>query len=494
MRSMRDWLSVPRGHMMIDARFSFTEIAGITGGRWLWGSSGGSRGDRVVGVWDDSRAVRSGGLFVAIAGELADGHGFIPQAVKAGAAAVCIREEPERKTRELLVSAGVACLKAGDTLRAFQRLATAQRRRISPLTVIGITGSCGKTSTKEMIAAVLAREWPERVLKTQGNTNNHFGVPRNLLRLERHHRAAVIEMGSNHPGEIMRLAEIAEPDVGVVSHVGRAHLEFFGDLSGVAREKGDILAGTAPSGTAVFPGEAPHGEVLRAKAGSRKVLTFGTEEGNDVRIRYGGGEATGMYSVTASVPRTGQRQSFSWRIGGEHQALNAGAAIAVGVGAGMDLGEIVEGLRTCCLPKMRMEIRDVAGVRWVNDAYNANPDSMRAALNWFAETGRDESDGDRLLVLGDMLEMGDWGAAAHADLLAWAARRFGRGHLVVVGPLMCAAAASAGVCGFADAEGAAEEIRGRIRPGMRVLLKGSRGIGLERVLETWRESLDGPVC
>jgi UDP-N-acetylmuramoyl-tripeptide--D-alanyl-D-alanine ligase len=466
---------------MNEVWFSWADLEQATGGEWLGARPAGLAAAGVSAVLDDSRAVTPGALFVAIRGETADGHRFVASAAAAGAAAVCVSEIPAADVLAGLCSRGCAVLRVPDTLLGFQCLAQRHRASLPALLLVGITGSCGKTSTKEMLAAVLARRYPGAVLKTEGNTNNHFGVPRNLLRLAAGHRAAVIEMGSNHPGEIGALARLAQPDIGVVSNIGAAHLEFFGDLAGVANEKGDLLALTAATGLAIFHGDAAHADILRAKAGRRRVLTFGAGPANDVVVTYRGvcdaGSAFGL-----SWPRDGASVEVEWALSGAHQALNAGAAAALGHAVGLSPAEIAAGLRQVALPGMRTQQRTLHGVHWVNDAYNANPDSMRAGIDCFLELSAAAPPAARLLVLGDMLEQGSNGLAVHRDLLDWVRRRAAGADIAVVGSLMTAAAAAYGLRAFPDSAAAAEYVRGRLVPGLWVFVKGSRGLRLERIL------------
>lgn len=457
-------------------RFTWNELAEITRGRWLREPA---VGDGIVGVQDDSRQIRGGALFVAIRGELADGHRFAAKAVRAGAAAVCLDQEPNTDAQQALAETGAACLLVADTLVAFQELARAHRRRLGDLMVVGITGSCGKTSTKEMIAAVLERKWPGRVHKTAGNFNNHFGVPRTLLELRPEHRAAVVELGSNHPGEIAALVRLVEPGIGVVSNIGSAHLEFFHDLAGVAEEKGEILVGTAATGVCILPAEAAHAEVLRRKAGGRRVLSFGAGEVSDVRATYRG-LAGDHYVVDLA---TGSEQvTLRWQIGGAHQALNAAAAAAVGCAVGLSLADTVAGLASCELPGMRMKTVEIDGIRWANDAYNANPTSMRAGLEWFHDLVVANPVAPHILVLGDMLEIGEGAPAVHRELLAWTRERFPHARILAVGPLMAAAAQIWDLPAVPDSAAAAALLRSWLAPGCLVFLKGSRGIALERCL------------
>ncbi|MBT4816959.1 MAG: hypothetical protein HON70_14745, partial [Lentisphaerae bacterium] len=311
-------------------------------------------------VTDDSRSVVPGALFIAIEGELTDGHRYLSQAVESRGAAICVSKPPTPDIVAKCAAFDVPCLLVSDTLNAFQALSHRHRTRLSDLQVVGITGSCGKTSSKEMIAAVLEGAFADCVLKTEGNTNNHFGVPRNLLRLNVNHRFAVLELGSNHPGEIAALTSLVSPDTGMVCNIGRAHLEFFGDTAGVAREKGDILAGTVPEGTAVLPYEADHVETLRQKAGERRIVTFGESPEADVSMLYLGRQDS-QFAVQLTIKATAEERQFRWGLGGRHQAMNAAGAAAVGLALDLPLSTITEGLRQTRLPGMRMSVQEVGG-------------------------------------------------------------------------------------------------------------------------------------
>lgn len=460
------------------ANFTWNELAAITGGGWLYEPQS---PDGIAGVQDDSRRIAGGELFVAIRGELADGHRFAAKAVRGGAAAICLEQEPDADTRAALQETGAACLLVPDTLAAFQELARAHRCRLRRLLVVAITGSCGKTSTKEMIAAVLEAKWPGRVHKTAGNYNNHFGVPRTLLELDESRRAAVVEIGSNHPGEIAALTRLAEPEIGIVSNIGSAHLEFFRDLAGVATEKGDLLAGTAATGICILPAEAAHDDILRRKAKPREILTFGNGETADIRARYRG-LAGDEYEVELERGKPPRQAILRWRIGGAHQALNAAAAVAVGCAVGLDLPACAAALARCELPGMRMKLFERDGIRWANDAYNANPTSMRAGLEWFRDLLATQPAAPHILVLGDMLELGLDRATVHRELLAWAKERFPRARILAVGPLMSEAARACSLPAVPAAGQAADLLKGWLEPGTLVFLKGSRSLGLEKCL------------
>jgi len=459
---------------MADIFFSWDEVMSAVAGEWLLPGTGAG----VSCVLDDSRSVRAGALFVAIVGELADGHNYIAAAARAGAAAVCVQRQLSEEDLAVLRDCGCGCILVADGLIAFQELALAHRRRFPGLFMLGVTGSCGKTSTKEICAAVLEQRWPGQVLKTLGNTNNHFGVPRNLLRLTSATAAAVIEMGTNHPGEIARLTTLAEPNCGLVCHIGAAHLEAFGDLCGVAEEKGDLLAGLTANGTAIVPADAEGLEVLRRHAGQRRVLTFGPEADADLRCQYLGRCGDG-YGVELTRRDTGESQRVVWPLGGEHQAKNAAAAVLVGLTVGLDLKTAAAGLRQSQLPGERMARRDIGGVHWVNDAYNANPDSLAASLAWFAEISREAQ--KRILVLGDMLELGASSERAHREALRLARRMFPNDRIITVGPRFAQAAAGMDITSYPDVA-AASGLPADLKPGTWVYLKGSNSIGLAKLM------------
>ena len=456
--------------------FSWTELLSLTGGQWLLPPAECTAQAGVTGVSDDSRQTPRGSLFIAIVGEIADGHNFLPQAIAAGAGAVCLEKAPTAEMLQQMRDNCCPCLQVPDSLAAFQTLARAHGRKFPQLRILGITGSCGKTSTKEMCAAVLEQRWPGQVLKTLGNTNNHYGLPRNLLRLDQSHRLAVLEMGSNHPGEIAHLATLAPPNVGLVCNIGSAHLEFFHDLSGVATEKGDLLAAIAADGIAIFPAETPGREILEKKAGQRKIITFGSSAAADVRCEYLGLAAGEQAALRLSWRDCREVREFCWKIGGAHQALNAAAAAAAGKAFGLTADEIVAGLQSCTLPGQRMEIVEREGVFWANDAYNANPDSAAAALAWFAEVSRTAS--RRIIILGEMRELGDLAPQAHLRLLQQARAAFPEAEIICVGKLMAAPAQALQLAYYPDVDTLLQGLPAKFPPRTWILLKASNGVKL----------------
>jgi UDP-N-acetylmuramoyl-tripeptide--D-alanyl-D-alanine ligase len=458
--------------------FSAAELREATGGAVRAAAPGAARG-----VSTDSRAIGEGELFVALVGPSFDGHDFLGEAFRRGAWGAVVERGAlgrEQVGRQLAAWPGRAVVAVGDTGRALGDLAAFHRRRL-PVRVVGITGSNGKTTTKEMAAAVLGRRW--RVHKTAGNFNNLVGLPLTLLRLGAEHEVAVLEMGMNRPGEIRRLAEIAAPEIGVVTNVTAAHLEGLGTLAGVIAAKAELLEALGAAGTAVLNADDPSTPALAASFRGRRLL-FGRSPAADVRAEQ---IAAGPHGTAFTLATAAGRARVELGVFGEHNVLNALAAAAAGIALGADLAAVRDGLAVAQGVGMRFELRAYApGVTVINDAYNANPASMRAALRTLGSVPRP---GRLAVVLGDMLELGDQARAAHAALGREAAAA-GPDLLLVVGEFrdtVAAAAREAGlaapaVLAAADADAAARVLGPWLRAGDLVLLKGSRGMRLERVL------------
>jgi len=447
------------------ARFDPAFLTRATAGRRV----GDPHADRVD---IDSRHDLTGALFVALAGENHDGHDYVDAAFAAGAAAALVSEAwwVERGR-----PAGRPLLVVDDTLSALQGLAAAHRNRFD-LPVVAVTGSNGKTTTKELLAAALGGLG--QVLKTRGNRNNHIGLPLTLLELTPDHRAAVVELGMNHAGEIALLSRLARPRVAVITNVSEAHLHGLGDRKGVARAKAEIVEGLGPEGALVLPwGDADLEEALRGYRGRR--ITFGTEAGADERLKHAETEAGGVRLETESgaVVRL--------RLVGRHLAGNALAALAAAEALGVAPGDAAEGMGSVEPIAGRLRPLTRGGVLLLDDTYNANPASLAAALDALRDqpvTGR------RWAVLGNMLELGPDEAALHRAAGADAAFVDG---LVVVGHLARELGVGAVAAGLPrerlrEAGGpveAASMLLAELRVGDAVLLKGSRGARLEIALE-----------
>ncbi len=359
----------------------------------------------ISNVSTDSRKAGAGALFVALRGEHFDAHDFLAQVAQGGAAGVVAEALPQGWTLPALV--------VPNTLVALGLIANFWRRQFA-IPVIGVTGSNGKTTVKEMISAILAAAYgDDGRLATRGNLNNEIGVPLTLFRLDATDRAAVIEMGMNHPGEIARLAAIAAPTVGMVNNAQREHQEFMHTVEAVALENGAVLAALAGDGVAVFPGDDIYTPLWRKLAGTRRTLTFGLDARADVHCAWQANDFGSDMTVSAA----GQNFTIKLAAAGLHNVRNALAAITCALAAGIEIDAIVRGLTTFAPVAGRLQKKSgVRGASIIDDSYNANPDSVRAAIDVLAQ-----APAPRILVLGDMGEVGSQGQQFHEEIGAYAA-------------------------------------------------------------------------
>jgi UDP-N-acetylmuramoyl-tripeptide--D-alanyl-D-alanine ligase len=469
------------------------------------------RGDaraRIERVCTDSRKVQPGDLFFALAGERFDGHDFVAEVMRQGAAAVVVARDKLPRLEVALHARGgpaeappsrCAVIAVDDTRRALGRLAAVYRRDFD-LPVVAVGGSNGKTTTKELIASVLSRRWP--VLWSEASFNNDIGVPLTLLRLERAHQAAVLEVGTNHPGELAPLVRMVAPRYGVITSIGREHLEFFGDLEGVAREQGALAEGLPADGVLFLNADSEWAERIAARTRAR-VVRVGLGPQNDWRARSirfearagEGAEGVPAFGVTFEVDAPDRRFDGEYRLNllGRHQALNALLAIAVGAELGLSPEQIRRGLLACSPPKMRLQLFEHRGVRVLDDAYNANADSTIAALETLLEL---PCEGRRIAVLGEMAELGAHSEAAHVEVGRRAAE-LGVGQVFAVGKMASAIARGAREAGlvrvmeFEDVESATAVLKRFVKPGDVVLVKASRVARLERISEALRSNGNG---
>ena len=447
--------------------WSGRDLARITGGALVAG------GDHAcTGVSTDTRTLGPGQLFIPLVGERFDGHDFIEKAVAMGCAG-CLVQAGRKVELGSLVHVEVP-----DTLRALGDIASAHLELLSA-PVVAITGSNGKTSTKELTATVLGAYG--RVAKNRGNFNNLVGLPLTLLEVTEQDDFVVVEMGMNAPGEIARLTEIADPDIGVVTTIDAAHLHGVGSIEGVARAKGELFAGLGPGACAVVNALDRRVRAL-ADHIDAQVLCVGT---GDVDVSIEGIRRTGVAGLTASIRIQGRSHKLELRALGQHEVYNAGLALGVAVGLGLDP---VPGLRALAqhtgVPGRLQWKVTTTGVNVIDDTYNANPGSMRAALKTLAEVAQTDR---RIAVLGDMLELGPDATALHEDIGAFAA------DLEVDYLFACGEHAGAVVAGFMsetdntviadDAAELAAPLLDVVRPGDWVLVKGSRGARMERLVE-----------
>jgi UDP-N-acetylmuramoyl-tripeptide--D-alanyl-D-alanine ligase len=480
---------------MTTARFTKDELAAATGGRWM-----GAPPAELAGVSTDTRTLGPGALFVALRGEKFDAHDYLAEAASRGAAAAVVAEaylgrpstpaslrdaQPRGEPSEA-PDAPLPLLAVPDTLAALGAIARFHRRRFR-IPVVGVTGSNGKTTTREMIAAILGTRGA--VLRNEGNLNNEVGVPLTLLGLGPEHRAAVVEMGMNHPGEIARLAAIAEPYVGVVTLAAPAHLAGLGTVDAVADAKAELYAAVPETGIVIA--NADDARMLkRAQTSGRRMLTFAAAAGRrgDVvvlEVTSQGEEGlrfvlgVGNREVAVHIPA----------LVGAHNATNAAAAAAAAIALGCSDREIVEGLARVKPVGRRLRLdRLASGLRLVDDCYNANPASMSAAVKTLVALAG--ADARPVAVLGDMLELGDHEVEAHRNLGAEAARA-GVKLLALFGPRSretAAAARAGGVPVFhtEDVDELVRWTRANVTPADVLLVKGSRGMKLERLVEALR--------
>lgn len=422
-------------------------------------------------VTTDSRKVGHGDVFVALKGDKFDAHDFIPQVISAGAAAVVVsRIDASWQTD------GCAVIHADDTLVALQQMARGYRSWHQPL-VIGLTGSNGKTSTKDLTNIIMARKFQTRA--TLGNFNNHIGVPLTLLSLEEGDECSVVEMGMNHAGEIKVLVDIALPDAAIVTNIGMAHIEHLGSQEAIAWEKGSLPANVQADGVVVLNANDPYSDLI-ARHCQATVYRAGTQTG-DVRA----------FDLRASSEGTTFKLDFGGQIVetflpviGDHMVSNAALAACMGWANGISPDDIADALSAAKLTSGRMETKAVGGIHFIDDSYNANPDSMKAGLSALAAL---RNCGRKVAVLGHMGELGSYALEGHRQVGIHAAT-LGLSAVYTVGDEAALISDAASVTGlsetknFQNYEACAAHLKGMLQEGDAVLLKGSRSAGMEKVL------------
>ncbi len=423
-------------------------------------------------VSTDSRTLSKGALFVALRGPNFDGNRFVGAALAAGAVGALVDTEQAAVPSQIVV---------GDTQAALERGGSGWREQFK-IPLVGVAGSNGKTTAKEMTAAILGQMG--NCLATRGNLNNHIGVPLTLLRLEPANRFAVVEMGANKAGEVAHLVRIARPTVGMITNAGAEHLEGFGSLEGVARAEGEMVEGLAPSATAVINADDEFASLWRAMTKAR-VVTFGVRasadfKANDVRTTIGPDGFLTHFTLACPLGSA----PIALHMGGRHNVSNALAAAAAAAAAGASLQQIVAGLGAMRAVAGRLQFKKALSGAWIiDDSYNANPSSMHAGIEVLAEL-----DGARWLVIGDMAELGEFAPAAHAEIGEFA-RAHGIERLYAIGGLAKLAVDSFGADAqwFPDAQALSSALVAALGDAggpVRLLIKGSRVNRLERVVDT----------
>jgi UDP-N-acetylmuramoyl-tripeptide--D-alanyl-D-alanine ligase len=435
----------------------------------------GDGGTPLLRVHTDSRSLQPGDLFVALRGERFDGHDFLPQARAAGAVAALAERG--------LDTAGLPGLLVEDALQALQQLARAWRARLH-LPLIAVTGSNGKTTVTQMIASVLRAWQGDAALATRGNLNNHIGVPLTLLALRPAHRAAVVELGMNHPGEIALLAALAQPTVALVNNAQREHQEFMGSVEAVARENGSVLQALPADGVAVYPADDAQTLVWDSLSRSHRRQRFALQGPAEITAtaewQDAGAENAAHWQLQVRTPQGGA--VLRLHAAGRHNLHNALATTACALAAGAPLAAVVQGLEAFLPVKGRSQLSTLAGgVTLIDDSYNANPDSVRAAIDVLASLR-----GPRWLVLGDMGEVGSQGPQFHAEVGAYARER-GVEQLWAAGAACAEAARAFGAMArhFAEVSELLAALDGAPAHAS-VVVKGSRFMRMERVAEALR--------
>jgi UDP-N-acetylmuramoyl-tripeptide--D-alanyl-D-alanine ligase len=435
--------------------------------------------DIAQGYSIDSRTVGTGEIFFAVKGDRFNGHDFVQSALENGAIAAVVRSDQVQrygdKDRLLVVE---------DTLAALQMLATAVRK-VWGKPLVGVTGSAGKTTTKEAIAHVLAARF--RVLKSEGNFNNHFGLPLMLLKLEPEHDVAVIEMGMSHSGEISALAKIAQPEIGVVTNVAPVHLEFFDSLAGIARAKYELIESLPANGTAVLNADDEYVSQFGRDFKGRVIL-YGSAPTADVRAENV--ESCGTQGTRFDIVTVGGREPARVPLVGAHNVLNALAAVSVALGRGLKMPEAVAALATLKPADKRGQVLQVGNITVINDCYNSNPKALNAMVDALANMKA----GRRIVVAGEMLELGPAGEAMHREAGKHLAEKKidvllgvrGLAEAMVEGARQAGAKADF----VATPEEAGDWLARETRDGDVVLLKASRGVKLEKALEKWKSIRD----
>lgn len=460
---------------------SLSQIATILQGR-LEGED-----TRFAAVSTDTRTIRQGDLFVALKGEHFDGAQFVPDALKAGAAAAMVNAD-RRESLSRILNPASCILYVADTRLALGKLAAHWRARFA-IPLLAITGSNGKTTVKEMLAAILRRHAGEAdaVLATRGNLNNDIGMPLTLLKLRAQHRYAVIEMGMNHFGEIDTLTHIAHPDVALITNASGAHLQGLGSVEGVARAKGEIFAGLQSNGIAVINADDAHAGLWRVLAGAHRVFDFGIQHAATVKGEW---QARDFGGVLKAHTPAGDLH-IALQVPGRHNARNALAAATAALALDVPLPAIESALRDFGGVAGRLQRKPALhGATLIDDTYNANPASTRAALEVLAQ-----AQGKRIFVLGDMGELGDEAAQFHREI-GIAARELGIERVLALGTLSAEAvqAFGEGASHFPDIDTLQRQLAGELDAHTTVLVKGSRSMQMERVVQACTLTLEETCC
>jgi UDP-N-acetylmuramoyl-tripeptide--D-alanyl-D-alanine ligase len=448
------------------------EILEATGGSCISGNS--ALQENISNICTDSRNIIPGSLFIPLLGERFDGHDYIKQALESGANASLTHKDIDFETDKVII-------KVNNTLSALRELAAYYRSKFN-IPFVAVTGSVGKTSTKDMITCVLQQEL--NTLKTQGNFNNEIGVPLTIFTLEEQHQAAVVEMGMSDLGEISRLTSIVGPDIAIITNIGLSHIENLGSKEKILQAKMEIIEGLKEGGLLILNGDDELLKGLKGKIGPR-TLFFGMNE--DVDYRATDVISKGEEGVSFKVRVKGKDYTASLKVPGVHNVYNVLAAIAVGVEMGIPMNSVLRGINSYTPGNMRMNIIQGKNIKIINDSYNASPQSMEAAIKVISETS---TSGRKIAVLGDMLELGNWAKDSHYGIGKVLVKE-GLDALVTVGEnarYIAKGAVDAGmsqdnIISYSSADEAAEQLTEHIKKNDVILVKGSRGMMMEKIVD-----------
>jgi UDP-N-acetylmuramoyl-tripeptide--D-alanyl-D-alanine ligase len=468
---------------------SLSKLAKIVNGSWI-NLSPESKNKQIKCISTDSRKNCNNALFLALSGEFFDGHKFIQPAIEQNATAVCINKN-RMNTVDILSTTPILVVE--NTLLAYQKIATYHRLRLTNLVLIGLTGSNGKTSTKDILYSILSSEYGEdKIYATKANTNNHIGVPQNLLNLNSKHKIAIIEMGSNHPGEITILTKIAKPDIALLTSIGPSHLEFFKNLNGVAIEKREIFSSFRKNklNCAIIPSDCPEYKTIIAGIPENiPIKTFGYKNNPELKIIYNSSSlSSNKFSLIWKNNQT-KIHNIESTLPGKHQTLNAAGAALIADIIGIPKKKIVKSLKNPVITGMRMRISVHDSITWINDAYNANPASTNSGIEYLAELNKEENK-KIYVILGDMLELGKNTLDEHINILRKACRLKNNAVICSLGEHIHEAAnilKKRKILKFKNKNQIIEYLNINLRKGDIVYLKGSNSTGLHKIESAFEE-------
>ncbi|MCP4179798.1 MAG: UDP-N-acetylmuramoyl-tripeptide--D-alanyl-D-alanine ligase [bacterium] len=472
--------------------FTFDELEKYTSG--VWKNTTNHNSKTVGHITTDTRSDCQNSLFVALKGLNFDAHDFLDNAVSSEASALCL-EKGKYDINSLPKTLPI--LEVEDSLSAYQNIAKNYRLTLKELTLIAITGSNGKTSTKEILKGILSQEYgDDAVYATKANTNNHIGVPFNILNIRSTHKYAIIELGTNHPGEIDVITSIAAPDMAVITSIASSHLEFFKNLDGVSKEKSYILNHfhkTKKENLAVVPTDVLKYKAIKEKINNVKCMTYNdTDKTSDITYKY---ISSDIETTSFSLKWHGNFDELfvSWNIPGKHQISNAAAASAVASFLDIRHDNICRHLSKSRLSGMRMKTNKIGNTYWINDAYNANPDSTKAGLEYISDILKTNKFNTSYIVLGDMLELGDNAVKSHYDTIKQAENLLSDSIIILIGDFMNKAFSQiehltsykTKIMYFQNTKETYEYIKKNIKENDIIYLKGSRGMKLESIEESF---------